>query len=70
MKTRGAKVNGKLVPLNHVLQSGDQVDIITSENAKPTSNWLDYVTTTRAKSKIKSSLKEERKPSQLMEKKY
>ena len=61
MKTRGAKVNGKLVPLNHVLQSGDQVDIITSENAKPNSNWLDYVTTTRAKSKIKSSLKEEKK---------
>ena len=60
-KTRGAKVNGKLVPLNHILQSGDQVDIITSENAKPTSNWLDYVTTTRAKSKIKSSLKEEKK---------
>jgi len=43
MKTRGAKVNGKLVPLSHTLQSGDQVDIITSENAKPTSNWLDYV---------------------------
>ena len=61
MKTRGAKVNGKLVPLNHILQSGDQVDIITSENAKPTANWLDYVTTTRAKSKIKSSLKEEKK---------
>ena len=61
MKTRGAKVNGKLVPLSHTLQSGDQVDIITSENAKPTSNWLDYVTTTRAKSKIKSSLKEEKK---------
>ena len=61
MKTRGAKVNGKLVPLNHVLQSGDQVDIITSEIAKPTANWLDYVTTTRAKSKIKSSLKEEKK---------
>ena len=61
MKTRGAKVNGKLVPLSHTLQSGDQVDIITSENAKPTSNWLDYATTTRAKSKIKSSLKEEKK---------
>ena len=61
MKTRGAKVNGKLVPLNHVLKSGDQVDIITSENAKPTVNWLDYVTTTRAKSKIKSSLKEDKK---------
>ena len=61
MKTRGAKVNGKLVPLSHTLQSGDQVDIITSENAKPNSNWLDYATTTRAKSKIKSSLKEEKK---------
>jgi GTP pyrophosphokinase len=61
MKTRGAKVNGKLVPLNHVLKSGDQVDIITSESAKPTVNWLDYVTTTRAKSKIKSSLKEDKK---------
>ena len=61
MKTRGAKVNGKLVPLNHVLQSGDQVDIITSDSAKPTVNWLDYVTTTRAKSKIKSSLKEDKK---------
>ena len=61
MKTRGAKVNGKLVPLSHTLQSGDQVDIITSENAKPTSNWLDYATTTREKSKIKSSLKEEKK---------
>ena len=61
MKTRGAKVNGKLVPLSHTLQSGDQVHIITSENAKPTSNWLDYATTTRAKSKIKSSLKEEKK---------
>jgi GTP pyrophosphokinase len=61
MKTRGAKVNGKLVPLNHILQSGDQVDIITSENAKPTVNWLDYVITTRAKSKIKSALKEDEK---------
>jgi guanosine-3',5'-bis(diphosphate) 3'-pyrophosphohydrolase len=61
MKTRGAKVNGKLVPLNHILQSGDQVDIITSESAKPTANWLDYVITTRAKSKIKSSLKEDKK---------
>lgn len=61
LKTRGAKVNGKLVPLNHKLQSGDQVSIITSENAKPTSNWLDYATTARALSKIRSSLKEEKK---------
>jgi len=61
MKTRGAKVNGKLVPLSHELKSGDQVDIITSENAKPNSNWLDYATTARARSKIKSSLKEDKK---------
>ncbi|MFG6686157.1 RelA/SpoT family protein [Mariniflexile sp. HNIBRBA6329] len=61
MKTRGAKVNGKLVPLNHVLQSGDQVDILTSETAKPNANWLDYATTARARSKIKSALKEDKK---------
>lgn len=61
MKTRGAKVNGKLVPLSHELQSGDQVEILTSENAKPNVNWLDYATTSRARSKIKSSLKDEKK---------
>jgi GTP pyrophosphokinase len=61
MKTRGAKVNGKLVPLNTVLQSGDQVEIITSEIAKPNQNWLDYAHTARARAKIKSSLREEKK---------
>ena len=61
LKTRGAKVNGKLVPLSHELKSGDQVEIITSENIKPTSNWLDYATTARARSKIKASLNEEKK---------
>jgi GTP pyrophosphokinase len=61
MKTRGSKVNGKLVPLSHELQSGDQVDILTAENAKPNPNWLDYATTARARSKIKSALKENRK---------
>ncbi|WP_418638475.1 RelA/SpoT family protein [Winogradskyella sp.] len=58
MKTRGAKVNGKLVPLSHELQSGDRVEIMTSENAKPNANWLDYATTARARSKIKSALNE------------
>ena len=58
MKTRGAKVNGKLVPLSHELKSGDQVEILTSEHIKPNPNWLDYATTARARSKIKSSLKE------------
>lgn len=61
MKTRGAKVNGKLVPLNHELKSGDRVDILTAENAKPNPNWLDYATTARARSKIKSALKEDKK---------
>jgi GTP pyrophosphokinase len=56
MKTRGAKVNGKLMPLSHELQSGDRVEILTSENAKPNANWLDYATTARARSKIKSAL--------------
>ncbi|TNJ45698.1 bifunctional (p)ppGpp synthetase/guanosine-3',5'-bis(diphosphate) 3'-pyrophosphohydrolase [Tamlana fucoidanivorans] len=61
MKTRGAKVNGKLVPLSHELQTGDQVEILTSENSKPNPNWLDYATTARARGKIKSALKEDRK---------
>ncbi|TXG34579.1 RelA/SpoT family protein [Seonamhaeicola maritimus] len=61
MKTRGAKVNGKLVPLSHELVSGDQVDILTSESAKPNSNWLDYTSTARARSKIKSALREDKK---------
>lgn len=61
MHTRGAKVNGKLVPLNTQLNSGDQVEIITSENAKPNQSWLDYASTARARSKIKSSLREEKK---------
>ncbi len=61
LKTRGAKVNGKLVPLSHELQSGDQVDVLTSDSAKPNANWLDYATTARARSKIKSALKEDKK---------
>ena len=58
VKTRGTKVNGKLVPLNYILNSGDQVEIITSQNQKPTIQWLDYVTTARAKNKIKNVLNE------------
>ncbi|WP_295830261.1 RelA/SpoT family protein [uncultured Winogradskyella sp.] len=61
MKTRGAKVNGKLVPLSYELTSGDRVEILTSENAKPNSNWLDYSTTARARSKIKSALNADKK---------
>ncbi|ADY28112.1 MULTISPECIES: RelA/SpoT family protein [Cellulophaga] len=61
LKTRGTKVNGKLVPLNTILHSGDQVEVITSEKSKPNQSWLDYATTARARSKIKSSLREEKK---------
>ena len=61
LKTRGAKVNNKLVPLNQVLKSGDTVEIITAENVKPTKNWLNYATTSKARSKIKNALKEETK---------
>lgn len=61
LHTRGARVNGRLVPLSHELKSGDQVEIITSDSAQPTNNWLDYATTARARAKIKSSLKDEKK---------
>lgn len=61
LHTRGTRVNGKLVPLSHQLKSGDQVEVITSDNSKPTANWLNYATTGRARSKIKSSLKSEKK---------
>ncbi|WP_062059514.1 RelA/SpoT family protein [Aquimarina longa] len=61
LKTRGSRVNGKLVPLSHQLKSGDQVEIITSTKSKPSSNWLDYATTARARAKIKSALRDEKK---------
>ena len=61
IKTRGARVNGKLVPLSHTLKSGDQVEIITSENVKPNRNWLNFVETSKAISKIKSSLNDEKR---------
>jgi guanosine-3',5'-bis(diphosphate) 3'-pyrophosphohydrolase len=61
IKTRGVRINQKLVPLSKVLKSGDQVEIITSEATKPNANWLDFVVTSRARSKIKSSLNEEKK---------
>jgi GTP pyrophosphokinase len=60
-KTIGAKVNHKLVPLNHKLRSGDQVEIITSNKQKPSEDWLNHVVTAKAKSKIKDALKEEKR---------
>lgn len=61
IRTRGTRVNGKLVQLNHELKSGDQIEIITSVNQKPTLHWLDYVTTSRAKNKIRNVLNEDTK---------
>jgi GTP pyrophosphokinase len=57
----GAKVNHKLVPLSHELKSGDQVEIITSAKQKPNEDWLGFVTTGKAKSRIKYYLKEEKR---------
>ncbi|MBE7630110.1 RelA/SpoT family protein [Tenacibaculum piscium] len=61
LKCRGAKVNGKLVPLSHTLRSGDQVEVQTAANNKPNVRWLDFVITARARTKIKSALKAEEK---------
>ena len=60
-KTRGIRVNGRLVPLSKELKSGDQIEVITSDTIKPSKNWLDFVITSRARSIIKSSLNEEKK---------
>ncbi len=57
----GAKVNNKLVPISHELKNGDQVEIITSRKQKPSEDWLNIVTTSRAKAKIKNSLREEKR---------
>ncbi len=57
----GAKVNYRLVPISHQLKSGDQVEIITSSKQKPSEDWLGFVTTAKAKSRIKYYLKEEKR---------
>ena len=57
----GAKVNQKLVPLGHKLKNGDQVEILTSQKQKPSGDWLRMVVSSKAKSKIKDALKEEKK---------
>src|SRR5882724_6211753 len=61
IKTIGAKVNHKLVPISHKLRSGDQAEIITSSKQKPSEDWLGIVVTAKAKSKIKDALKEEKR---------
>jgi len=59
-KCIGAKVNHKLVPLSHQLQNGDQVEVISSDKQKPKEDWLNFVITSKAKSKIKSAIKEQK----------
>ena len=60
-KCIGAKVHHKLVPISHKLRSGDQIEIITSNKQKPSEDWLNLVVTAKAKSKIKDSLREEKR---------
>ncbi|PTX19275.1 GTP pyrophosphokinase [Pontibacter mucosus] len=57
----GAKVNQKLVPLSYKLKNGDQVEILTSQKQKPNEEWLQYVVTSKARTRIKDALREERK---------
>jgi GTP pyrophosphokinase len=60
-KCIGAKVNNKLVPLSYVVKNGDQIEILTSNKQTPNEDWLNYVVTTKARSVIKQTLKEEKK---------
>ncbi len=57
-KCVGAKINGKAVPIRYVLANGDQIEILTSTNQKPKQDWLNIVTTSKARTKIKQVLKE------------
>jgi guanosine-3',5'-bis(diphosphate) 3'-pyrophosphohydrolase len=61
VKTIGAKVNHKLVPISHKLHSGDQVEIITSNKQKASEDWLGFVVTTKAKGRIRDALREEKR---------
>ncbi|MGZ5219318.1 MAG: RelA/SpoT family protein [Chitinophagaceae bacterium] len=61
VKTIGAKVNHKLIPISHKLRSGDQIEIITSNKQKPSEDWLSFVVTAKARGRIKDALKEEKK---------
>ena len=59
LKCTGARVNGKNVPIRHVLSNGDEVEIITAKNQKPAKDWIQYVVTAKAKQKIRQTLREE-----------
>ncbi len=57
----GAKVNHRLIPISHILTNGDQVEIIASKKQKPNEDWLNFLITSRARSKVKTALKEEKR---------
>jgi guanosine-3',5'-bis(diphosphate) 3'-pyrophosphohydrolase len=57
----GAKINHRLVPISHKLNSGDQVEILTSDKQRPKEDWLSFVITAKAKGRIKSALKDEKR---------
>ncbi|WP_252180437.1 GTP diphosphokinase [Endozoicomonas sp. 4G] len=71
LKCRGAKVGGRIVPLNHTLKTGDQVEILTAPNAQPSRDWLNpdlgYVTTNRARAKITNWLKKQDRDSNIID---
>ncbi|WP_317286473.1 RelA/SpoT family protein [Leuconostoc mesenteroides] len=58
IKTTGAKINGRIVPLDYKIKTGDIIEIITSANAKPSRDWLEIVSTRRARNKIKQYFKQ------------
>lgn len=57
-KCTAGKLNGHLVPISHVLQNGDQIEILTTKNQNPSEDWLRFVVTSKAKARIKDLLKE------------
>ncbi|MFP4600688.1 MAG: RelA/SpoT family protein [Persicimonas sp.] len=57
----GAKVNGQIVPLRHQLKNGDIVEILTNKNQKPNKDWLEFVKTGRAQTKIRKAVREEQR---------
>lgn len=59
-KCIGAKINMKLVPLSHILENGDQIEILTSENQSPKLEWLKFTSSAKARNKIKNTFKQER----------
>ncbi len=61
LKTIGVKVNGRMVPIKRTLQSGDIVEILTSPNQRPRKDWLNFVTTSKARNKIRSALRSEQR---------